>query len=157
MGPGIADSPNVILVNSAPNGFSSQAPLIIGIAGGSGSGKTTIAAAVVSALPGVVLIQHDSYYRHRPELSFEERSRVNYDHPDSLETELLIAHLRLLSKGAAIDRPTYDFTDHLISEWLLHPDHIPACCQVGAQLCGAVARNAGLVIGKHESYTVNKA
>ena len=60
-----------------------------------------------------VLIQHDSYYRHRPELSFEERSRVNYDHPDSLETELLIDHLGMLSKGTSIDRPTYDFTLHL--------------------------------------------
>ena len=60
-----------------------------------------------------MLVQHDSYYRHRPELSFEERSRVNYDHPDSLETELLIEHLGMLSKGAAIDRPTYDFTRHL--------------------------------------------
>ncbi len=61
----------------------------------------------------MVLVQHDSYYRHRPELSFEARSRVNYDHPDSLETELLIEHLGMLSKGVAIDRPTYDFTRHL--------------------------------------------
>jgi len=103
----------VILVNDPSTGFAGLQPLIIGVAGGSGSGKTTIAAAVVSALPGVVLIQHDAYYRHRPELSFEERSKVNYDHPDSLETELLIDHLRLLSKAAAIDRPTYDFTRHL--------------------------------------------
>ncbi|MGH8928158.1 MAG: uridine kinase [Acidimicrobiia bacterium] len=90
-------------------------PLVIGIGGGSGSGKTTIANAVVEALPGVVLIQHDSYYRHQPDLSLEERSRVNYDHPNSLETELLIEHLRLLAKGTAIDRPTYDFTVHLRS------------------------------------------
>ena len=58
-------------------------------------------------------MQHDSYYRHRPELSLEERSKVNYDHPDSLETELLIEHLGMLSKGSSIDRPTYDFTRHL--------------------------------------------
>jgi uridine kinase len=103
----------VTRVNDPAIGFSGLQPLIIGVAGGSGSGKTTIAAAVVSALPGVVLIQHDSYYRHRPELTFEERSTVNYDHPDSLESELLIEHLRLLSKGTAIDRPTYDFTRHL--------------------------------------------
>lgn len=113
MGPATSDPPNVIPVNDHSRGDSGLQPLIIGIAGGSGSGKTTIAAAVVAALPGVVLIQHDSYYRHRPELSFEERSRVNYDHPDSLETELLIDHVRLLSKGVAIDRPTYDFTRHL--------------------------------------------
>ncbi|MEX0668031.1 MAG: uridine kinase [Acidimicrobiia bacterium] len=103
-------------MNDPAPGFSGLQPLVIGIAGGSGSGKTTIAEAVLTALSGVVLVQHDSYYRHRPELSFDERSRVNYDHPDSLETELLIEHLRLLSKGAAIDRPTYDFTRHLRAE-----------------------------------------
>jgi len=86
---------------------------MIGIAGGSGSGKTTIAAAVVTALSGVVLIEHDAYYRHRPELSLDERTKVNYDHPASLETELLIEHLRMLSKGTAIDVPTYDFASHL--------------------------------------------
>ena len=94
-------------------GFSGLQPLTIGIAGGSGSGKTTIAETVLNSLLGVVLVQHDSYYRHRPELSFEERSKVNYDHPDSLETELLIDHLRMLSKGTSIERPTYDFTRHL--------------------------------------------
>jgi uridine kinase len=86
---------------------------MIGIAGGSGSGKTTIAEAIRSALPDVVLVQHDSYYRHRPELTFEERSRVNYDHPASLETDLLVRHLKALARGAAIDRPTYDFSRHL--------------------------------------------
>ena len=95
MGPANTDPPNVIPVNDPAPGFSGLQPLTIGIAGGSGSGKTTIAEAVLGALPGVVLVQHDSYYRHRPQLSFEERSRVNYDHPDSLETELLIEHLDL--------------------------------------------------------------
>ena len=88
-------------------------PLLVGLAGGSGSGKTTIAEALLAALPTAVVIQHDSYYRHRPDLSFEERSGVNYDHPDSLETELLIDHLATLAKGRPIDRPTYDFTQHL--------------------------------------------
>lgn len=95
------------------SGFGEMQPLIIGIAGGSGSGKSTIAAAVVGALPGIQLIQHDSYYRHRPELSFEERSQVNYDHPDSLETDLLIKHLQDLAAGNAVEVPTYDFTRHL--------------------------------------------
>lgn len=104
-------------VNPAPShGFADSQPLVIGIAGGSGSGKTTVAEAVVGALPGVVLIQHDSYYRHRPELSFEERSRVNYDHPDSLETELLIKHLQTLAQGMPVEIPTYDFTRHLRAE-----------------------------------------
>jgi uridine kinase len=95
------------------NGFSGLRPLVIGIGGGSGSGKTTIAQAVVSGLSGVGLIQHDSYYRHQPHLSFPDRTRVNYDHPDSLETELLIKHLQSLKAGESIARPTYDFTLHL--------------------------------------------
>ena len=105
-------------VDDHPSGLSGPAPLIVGIAGGSGSGKTTIAEGVLASLSELhrheaVLIQHDSYYRHRPELSFEERSTVNYDHPDSLETELLLGHLDMLSRGIAIDRPTYDFGLHL--------------------------------------------
>jgi uridine kinase len=90
--------------------------MVIGIAGGSGSGKTTIAAAVASNLSGVTIIQHDAYYRHRPQLAFAERATVNYDHPDSLETELLIEHLILLGKGEAVEIPTYDFSAHLRAE-----------------------------------------
>ncbi len=91
-------------------------PLFIGIAGGSGSGKTTIADAVVERLEGrVALIQHDAYYRHQPHLSFEERARVNYDHPTSLETELLVEHLERIRSGVAIERPVYDFARHLRS------------------------------------------
>lgn len=89
-------------------------PLFIGLAGGSGSGKTTIAEEVVDRLEGkVALLHHDAYYRHRPELSFAERTRVNYDHPDSLETELLVKHLEVLRSGLAIDHPVYDFANHL--------------------------------------------
>lgn len=90
--------------------------MVIGIAGGSGSGKTTIAAAVASTLSGVTIIQHDAYYRHRPQLALSERAAVNYDHPDSLETELLIEHLILLGKGEAVEIPTYDFSAHLRAE-----------------------------------------
>ena len=90
--------------------------MVIGIAGGSGSGKTTIAAAVASNLSGVTIIQHDAYYRHRPQLAFAERATVNYDHPDSLETELLIEHLILLGKGEAVEIPIYDFSAHLRAE-----------------------------------------
>jgi uridine kinase len=90
--------------------------LFIGIAGGSGSGKTTIAAAVVEMLDGKVsLVQHDAYYRHQPNLSFEERTRLNYDHPSSLETELLVEHLQTMRSGVGIDRPVYDFALHLRS------------------------------------------
>ena len=89
-------------------------PVIIGIAGGSGSGKTTIAEAVVTAVGvnSVVLVQHDAYYRDLPHLAFEERSKVNYDHPDSLETELLIHHIEELRAGREVRRPVYDFTSH---------------------------------------------
>ena len=100
-------------VNGISSGLSGPPPLVVGIAGGSGSGKTTIARELQAALADVTLIQHDSYYRHRPHLSFEQRSSVNYDHPDSLETELLIHHLQVMAEGAAIVRPTYDFTLHL--------------------------------------------
>jgi uridine kinase len=89
-------------------------PVIIGIAGGSGSGKTTIAQAVVDQVGSdrVVLIQHDAYYRDMAHITFEERIATNFDHPDSLETELLIAHLRQLRAGCAVDRPVYDFSSH---------------------------------------------
>ncbi|MPZ52273.1 MAG: uridine kinase [Acidimicrobiia bacterium] len=88
---------------------------MIGIAGGTGSGKTTISASVVADLDGIGVVQHDAYYRHQPELTYEERSRVNYDHPESLETELLVEHLRGLRAGIGFDRPNYDFTTHLRS------------------------------------------
>lgn len=91
--------------------------LFIGLAGGSGSGKTTIAEDVVDRLDGqVALLHHDAYYRHRSDLSFEERTKVNYDHPDSLETELLVKHLEALRSGLAIDHPVYDFANHLRAE-----------------------------------------
>jgi len=92
-------------------------PLFIGLAGGSGSGKTTIAQSVVERLDGrVSLLQHDSYYRHQPELSYEERARLNYDHPSSLESELLVSHLEALRAGLAIEKPVYDFANHLRSD-----------------------------------------
>lgn len=100
-----------------PEPWRAEPPLFIGIAGGSGSGKTTIAAAVVEGLHDrVAMIEHDAYYRHRPELSFGARTRVNYDHPDSLETELLVGHLDELRSGNPIEKPVYDFAEHLRSE-----------------------------------------
>ena len=90
-------------------------PFVIGVAGGSGSGKTTICDSIIDQIGvgGVALIAHDAYYRHRPEISFEERTKVNYDHPDSLETELLLSHLRRLAAGETIHQPLYDFARHL--------------------------------------------
>jgi uridine kinase len=89
-------------------------PFVLGIAGGSGSGKSTIARALLEALaPGAgVLIEQDHYYRSQSHLAPEERQRVNYDHPDALEVELLAAHIDELRAGRAIERPTYDFAIH---------------------------------------------
>ena len=89
-------------------------PLILGIAGGSGSGKSTIAKAVLEALPvgQGVLLQQDHYYRSQSHLPPGERASVNYDHPDALELDLLTRHLDALRTGEAITRPTYDFTIH---------------------------------------------
>jgi uridine kinase len=89
-------------------------PLILGIAGGSGSGKSTIARAILEALPkgAGVLLEQDHYYRAQGHLPFEERERVNYDHPDALELDLLMAHIDALRTGSSIVRPTYDFALH---------------------------------------------
>ena len=90
-------------------------PFVIGVAGGSCSGKTTICRSIIDQVGSdeVALVAHDAYYRHRPDISFEERTQVNYDHPDSLETELLLVHLEGLLAGEAFDQPLYDFAAHL--------------------------------------------
>jgi len=92
-------------------------PLIIGIAGGTGSGKSTLAQRIAEAFaPDCLLICHDNYYISREELSFEERSRQNYDHPASLDTELLVRHLDMLCNGQVVACPRYDFSRHLRSK-----------------------------------------
>lgn len=89
-------------------------PLVIGVAGGTGSGKSTVAAKIVEGLPAesVVVLDHDSYYRDRSGISREMAEQLNYDHPDSLETNLLIEHLARLKDGYPIDMPQYDFKTH---------------------------------------------
>lgn len=89
-------------------------PFIIGIAGGTGSGKTTIAQRIAGAVAeaDVALIEHDSYYRDLSHLSAEQRQLVNFDHPDALDTELLVEHLALLRTGSAVTIPHYDFASH---------------------------------------------
>ncbi len=87
-------------------------PVIIGIGGGSGSGKTTVALKVRERFPRktVEIIHHDSYYLDRPDLSASERHRINYDHPGAFETSLLVQHLAALRAGKKVDVPVYDFT-----------------------------------------------
>jgi uridine kinase len=87
---------------------------VIGVAGGSGSGKTTVSRRIWEAVgqDRIAYIQHDNYYRDQNHLTAEERAQTNYDHPDSLETSLLIRHLRELRAGRPIDMPLYDFSVH---------------------------------------------
>ncbi|MDT8436338.1 MAG: uridine kinase [Gemmatimonadota bacterium] len=91
-----------------------QRPLILGVAGGSGSGKTTVVSQIMRVLhpTPVSVLHHDSYYRDHHELTLEQRARINYDHPDSLETPLLAEHLRTLLADEAVEEPVYDFTTH---------------------------------------------
>lgn len=89
-------------------------PLVMGIAGGSGSGKTTIADAVIATIGAdkIAHLQHDAYYRELDHLEPAARAKVNFDHPDSLETELLVDHIGALRRGERIERPVYDFSTH---------------------------------------------
>ena len=88
-------------------------PYIIGIAGGTGSGKTTIAQKIASHFNSqCIYIPHDRYYRDQSEKTMEERVKTNYDHPDSLETDLMIEHLKLLLNRESVEVPEYDFTTH---------------------------------------------
>lgn len=87
--------------------------LVVGIAGGTGSGKTTIIEKLVEHFGSdVTVISHDSYYKPHHELTYEERTHLNYDHPDSLETDLMVKHIKELKKGNAIQCPVYDFSIH---------------------------------------------
>lgn len=89
-------------------------PFVLGIAGGTGSGKSTVAEGIVAGLPSgvAVLIDHDAYYRDRSHLPRADRLKINYDHPDAMETELLVAHLAALRAGHTVEVPQYDFREH---------------------------------------------
>jgi uridine kinase len=89
-------------------------PVIIGIAGGTGSGKTTVAIKVCEASPGktIRIIHHDSYYHDNSHLPMAERARINYDHPNAFETSLLVEHLEALRRGQTIQKPLYDYATH---------------------------------------------
>lgn len=91
-----------------------QQPIVFGVAGGTASGKTTVAQTILEAVGAsqVTYLAHDAYYRDMSHLPLEERARLNYDHPDSLETELLVDHVQELLKRRSVEVPIYDFTDH---------------------------------------------
>lgn len=89
-------------------------PIIIGIAGGTGSGKSTLADNIKKEFEhNISMLSHDYYYKSNDNLPFEERVKLNYDHPDAFETNLLIEHLTKLKNGEKIQRPSYSFVEHL--------------------------------------------
>src|SRR3990170_9043573 len=93
---------------------STSSRLVIGVAGGSGSGKTTVVRHIIESIGDdqVTVLEHDRYYRDRNDLRLEERAALNYDHPDSLETDLLVQHLEQLRDGHPVHAPAYDFARH---------------------------------------------
>lgn len=97
-------------------------PYVVGVAGGTGSGKTTVAQRIAEAVPSHLcgVLAHDHYYVDRPDLTYEARCQLNFDHPESLETNLLIEHLRALRRGEGVDAPTYDFKEHRRSSIVRH-------------------------------------
>ena len=101
--------------------------IIIGIAGGTGSGKTTLTERLRDhfGIDEVSVINHDSYYKRHDELPYEERCKLNYDHPDAFDNALLIYHLQELKAGRAIDCPVYDYADHNRSSEVQHIEPAP--------------------------------
>lgn len=109
--------------------------IIIGIAGGSGSGKSTFTNRIKEHFgDDVVVLYHDNYYRRQDGVPFEERVKVNYDHPDSLETELLVEHLKQLKEGHSIESPVYDYSQHNRSDEVIRIDPKPVILVEGILL-----------------------
>ncbi|WP_213422891.1 uridine kinase [Bhargavaea massiliensis] len=98
--------------------MTTKRPLIIGIAGGSGSGKTSVTRSIYDVVKehSVVVIEHDYYYKDQSELAFEERLKTNYDHPLAFDTDLLIEHIKELLEGRPVNRPVYDYALHTRSD-----------------------------------------
>ena len=102
-------------------------PIIIGIAGGTGSGKSTFTDKLKTLFGDeITVIYHDNYYRAHDDIPFEERKVINYDHPDSLETEFLLKHLKDLKEGKSVQCPVYDFAQHNRSKnfFTINPSNI---------------------------------
>ena len=101
--------------------------ILIGIAGGTGSGKKTLADKLVDSFgrDEVSILRHDNYYKRHDEMDYEARTKLNYDHPDAFDTDLLCEHIRLLKSGQSIDMPVYDYTIHNRSDRTVHVDTAP--------------------------------
>ncbi|RAN51202.1 uridine kinase [Dolosigranulum pigrum] len=102
----------------------SEGPVIIGVTGGSGSGKTSVCREIFKQFQGksIMMLEHDSYYKDQSHMSFEERLETNYDHPLAFDTDLLIEQLKQLMAGEAVDIPVYDYTNHTRSEEVIHQE-----------------------------------
>ena len=101
--------------------------ILIGIAGGTGSGKTTLADKLVDSFGKneVSILRHDNYYKRHDEMDYAERSLLNYDHPDAFDTELLCEHIKMLKAGQSIDMPVYDYTIHNRSDEVIRVNPAP--------------------------------
>ncbi len=97
-------------------------PVVIGIAGGTGSGKTTVASVILKRVGAnqIAFLPHDAYYKDLTTLTLDDRRRVNFDHPDSLETDLLVQHVQQLRDGKPVELPVYDFTNHSRTDKTIH-------------------------------------
>jgi uridine kinase len=104
----------VVSQGYGPGRIERMSAFVIGVAGGSGSGKTTVVRRIVESIGDgqVTVLDHDRYYRDRNDLRLEERAALNYDHPDALETDLMVRHVVALREGRPIDAPVYDFARH---------------------------------------------
>lgn len=105
----------------------SSHPIVFGVAGGTASGKTTVARMILKTVGAeqVAYLPHDAYYKDRPDLPLAERTLVNYDHPNSLETKLLIKHIKQLVAGQSVQMPVYDFARHRRTEQTVLVDPSP--------------------------------
>lgn len=100
--------------------------MVIGIAGGTGSGKTTLTRHLVESFGGnISVVYHDNYYKAHPNMTYEERAALNYDHPDAFDTDLMVEDLRTLCAGKTIHCPVYDYTIHNRSEEVRHVEPAP--------------------------------
>lgn len=100
-------------------------PLIIGVAGGSGSGKTTLAKNLNLAIPNSIILSHDFYYKDNRDIPFEERIKMNYDHPNAFDTERMVEDLKKLKANQAIDRPEYSFITYTRLNETVHIEPAP--------------------------------
>src|SRR4030095_8747924 len=101
--------------------------MIIGISGGTGSGKTTVAHKIIASVgsENVVYLQQDSYYRNLGDMPIDLRHKINFDHPDAFDTELLINHLEALRAGESIEQPIYDYATHARKAETVHVEPLP--------------------------------